>query len=648
MGNNIRSSQLLSPFGIGQIVNFPGEQSYMICGLHLWDSMIEARRSQGGNIDEKEIIIREPRLEKLLNVRNFKKPFLFKKVGSVNTNLEIPGVRFPTWHYCTNTKCGKMRQIAYGNADKNIYCKFCEKSKYKFKLLPVRFIAACPDGHIQDIPFKEWVHDQSFYSPSEDHTLSYHAGSGSGDLSSITIKCTCKASKRLGGIMNISKSPDGSVYNSALASIGLKNEEKLNIDAENPNHSNQAGQYCSGNRPWLGPDIPNANCSHHLQVIIRGGSNIHYSDIISALYLPESDTYTNKHVGKIIEDLGLGRLTERYKQSDDHRMLLMTLEDRPEILNNIITLDEAYQDIERLILAKDDEPDEEVVTEIELRQQEYNYILKERNSENADYKSTIHSFKEYKCASFLNAYFEKVVLIEKLKETRVFSRFARISPNNKVDTSELSANQVTWLPATQIFGEGIFLEFKEDKIDLWLEQIAQFDNNLIDRYERTIRTPNSRHALGLNPAFIMMHTFAHLLIKRLSFNCGYGSSSLKERIYFSPEKDKRMQGVLIYTSAGDSEGSLGGLVRQGKDKYLGNLIKESLADAEWCSADPVCSEIGQTSGQGPDNVNGSACHNCCILPETSCEEFNMLLDRGILIGTHENSALGYFEREYST
>jgi hypothetical protein len=139
-----------------------------------------------------------------------------------------------------------------------------------------------------------------------------------------------------------------------------------------------------------------------------------------------------------------------------------------------------------------------------------------------------------------------------------------------------------------------------------------------------------------------MHTFAHLLIKRLCYNCGYGSSSLRERIYFSSDPETEMNGIMIYTSSGDSEGSLGGLVRQGKEKYLAKLIKDSIADAEWCSADPVCSEVGQNAGQGPDAVNGSACHNCCLVPETSCEEFNTILDRATISGTLDEQNLGYF------
>ena len=101
--------------------------------------------------------------------------------------------------------------------------------------------------------------------------------------------------------MNVSKSEDNQIYNSALASIGLTEEEIKNISADNPNHTNPLGHYCQGSRPWLGPDNMFSRCGNHLQVLIRGGSNIHYADLISALYLPNFDKNTSPEVGKIIE-----------------------------------------------------------------------------------------------------------------------------------------------------------------------------------------------------------------------------------------------------------------------------------------------------------------------------------------------------------
>jgi len=133
----------------------------------------------------------------------------------------------------------------------------------------------------------------------------------------------------------------------------------------------------------------------------------------------------------------------------------------------------------------------------------------------------------------------------------------------------------------------------------------------------------------------LLHTFAHLLINELSYECGYGSSAIKERLYFSASSEKPMNGILIYTT-GDSEGSLGGLVRLGDPVILSKLMINAIEKAKWCSLDPVCME---SRGQGPDACNLAACHNCSLVAETSCENGNRLLDRTLLID--EN--IGYFK-----
>ena len=127
----------------------------------------------------------------------------------------------------------------------------------------------------------------------------------------------------------------------------------------------------------------------------------------------------------------------------------------------------------------------------------------------------------------------------------------------------------------------------------------------------------------------------------LVFACGYSSASLRERLYVSESADRNMSGALIYTAAGDSEGTMGGLVRMARPDNLRQVVASALADARWCSTDPVCMDAGE-KGQGPDSCNLAACHACGLLPETSCEEFNRFLDRGLVVGTLENPSLGYF------
>ncbi|HZL09460.1 MAG TPA: DUF1998 domain-containing protein [Prolixibacteraceae bacterium] len=660
--NNVRSSQLLSPFGVGQIVNFPKELSVMVCGLNLWDEKIEQGKIIRGidSINEGDLRFNEPRLERVLGVEYFVKPFEYKTSGTKNNKLAIPAVRFPGWHYCTNHMCGRMREEPLGQANMDIECNACwdGKSKFKSKMIPVRFVAACPSGHIQDVPFKEWVHNGPVPNDKYSHELSYHTGGGSGDLGSIIIKCTkvdretnqkefC-CSRSLAGLMNIRK--DGDIaFDSSLARIGFNKEEKYEFDQANPNNNNPLGQYCRGHRPWLGLEGINdaERCNNHLQVLIRGASNVHFSKIQSAIYLPQGSAEANEYVIQVIDEIGKEDLRNYYEQDKGTVMLPAILGSQAIVKKHFISKEEL---ISRILseLSKEDtiENDSDLPAELKLRFEEYEYILNGRDAENSDFKAIVKTFEDYPERESLEKYFDCVVLVEKLKETRVFKGFSRINPSNPSNKSELSNKPVKWLPAIEVFGEGIFLKFKDSHLDEWLKDHGSQFSNIIQRYHSSA---DSRRPLddrkNINPFFVVMHTLAHLLIKKLCFDCGYGSSSLRERLYFSDDPNSRMNGILIYTSSGDSEGSLGGLVRQGKAKYLGKLMKDAIEEARWCSADPVCSDIGQSSGQGPDNVNGSACHNCCIVPETSCEEFNMLLDRATVVGTFENPEIGFFYNE---
>jgi hypothetical protein len=145
---------------------------------------------------------------------------------------------------------------------------------------------------------------------------------------------------------------------------------------------------------------------------------------------------------------------------------------------------------------------------------------------------------------------------------------------------------------------------------------------------------------NFSPEFVMLHTLAHILIRQLTNDCGYSGSSLKERIYSSwPESNKKMAGILIYTSASDSDGSLGGLVRQGRPDRLLNTFNGALSAASWCSSDPICSE---SMDQGLESLNYAACHACTLLPETSCAMRNCLLDRVAVVGKLDDPELGFF------
>lgn len=103
-----------------------------------------------------------------------------------------------------------------------------------------------------------------------------------------------------------------------------------------------------------------------------------------------------------------------------------------------------------------------------------------------------------------------------------------------------------------------------------------------------------------------------------------------------------MSGIFIYTASGDSEGTMGGLVRQGYADTFPGIFKKAMEESMTCSNDPVCS---LSMGQGRDSLNLSACYSCCLIPETSCEEFNIFLDRGTIVGTYENREMGFYSKQ---
>ena len=258
----------------------------------------------------------------------------------------------------------------------------------------------------------------------------------------------------------------------------------------------------------------------------------------------------------------------------------------------------------------------------------------------------------------LAPWIEKVNLVERLRETRAFYGFDRLGQDNNplAGMPDAAMNQLfrippvqpqdRWLPAVEVFGEGIYLELREDRLVKWQDDNTSWlenrlDDSFVARLSGVFQTlpPLGAASRGWASRYLLVHSFAHILINQLVFECGYSTASLRERLYISADAQAPMAGILIYTAAGDSEGTLGGLVRLGQPDRLGSIVQRALSRASWCSADPVCSE--NLGGKGSRLVNLAACHACALLPETSCETINQGLDRAMVVGTPENRRPGF-------
>jgi hypothetical protein len=252
----------------------------------------------------------------------------------------------------------------------------------------------------------------------------------------------------------------------------------------------------------------------------------------------------------------------------------------------------------------------------------------------------------------------KVNLVERLRETRVFYGFSRIEPNHtplagmpgsamyQLFREPPAQRQESWLPAVEIFGEGIYLELREDRLIDWRNTHGTWLNNRLNdsfivRLSDIFQTlpPLAAANRAWASRYLLVHSLAHILINQLVFECGYSTASLRERLYISDDPIAPMAGLLIYTAAGDSEGTLGGLVRLGRPDRLGPVMQRAIERASWCSADPVCSE--HLGGQGSKLANLAACHACVLLPETSCETVNQGLDRAMVVGTPDARERGF-------
>jgi hypothetical protein len=589
----------------------------MPAGLDAWPLSKEQCPQEAG------WLIREERLEARLGVAQFRMPPDHRDPdgGAQFANQNVPFVRFPRWHYCHH--CGGM-EILSPFSSTGERCRGRQypqqncANKPSFRrpfLIPVRFITACDLGHIQDFPFMEWVHRNKLFDAN--CKLRMRAGRSSAGLAGITIECSCGQKRSLGDVFRFDEKTGG-----PLAKIGCN---------------------CKGLRPWLGDvDAGEKPCGHFLRVLQRGATNVYFPHVVSSIYLPLWAESASSEIIAILEQPHVWDLLSQGTvngQIDPMRCQMVAGMAGVDAKNLQAA---AQRKLEGKVAPG---PSSATGDEEDFRRSEYQAISDGKVGPQSELY--VESVKLADYERVIARFFSKIRLVHKLRETRALVGFTRILPpdgslaSDRLQRLKLDP-QINWLPAIKVYGEGIFIELNQDELANWIAGrpgVLQRVKPLISNYNAA-RASRQQAFRNVTPKFLLLHTLAHVFINQLSFDCGYGSASLRERLYcdFS-DRSRPMQGVLIYTASGDSEGTMGGLVRQGKPGRLEPTLLRALKHSAWCSSDPVCVE---SKGQGPDSASLAACHGCCLLPETSCEEGNRLLDRALLVGTPQDANLGFF------
>lgn len=281
----------------------------------------------------------------------------------------------------------------------------------------------------------------------------------------------------------------------------------------------------------------------------------------------------------------------------------------------------------------------ENLTPGQLRESEFKAFLEvlpdQREDEDLVTRNKSDGWRELGMASDLGSDERKIVhgvrhlvRVDRLKAVKVFKGFTRLGGKETVPPD--IASKSDWLPAIELYGEGIFLALDEDRLNVWEQTPAVVSrlNRLLPRFAQSGRdAPNP-----LTPRFMLLHTLSHLLMRQIEAECGYPAASLLERIYCANTPEP-MAGILIHVAVPDIAGSLGGLAELSEPRRFLGILVRALEHSRWCSLDPVCSEH---EGQGPGLLNRAACHACALVPEPACEYGNTLLDRGFVRGDVAN------------
>ena len=609
----LRPSQLIFTFGVGSLVDLPN-MSAMIMGLDDWD----VRYSQ--EIEEDRLIAAVQRRLGAQMTKLYLPPIKLESMEAdpAAPAVGVPVVPFPRWLRCT--LCDTLATVESGvfkliqdpyRSDKTEYVhQGCLKSQSNRapSAITVRFLLACREGHLTDFPWLNFVHKGNV--PCRPATLSMREFGASGDASDIIIKChSCGIERRMADAFSLDQ--------------------------------NQ-GFTCPGHHPHI--RLVEQGCAENAKPILLGASNSWFPSALSALSIPRA---VDK-LGKLVEEQWLE--LKDTEDLDEIRLLRKKLHKFQSLIH--LFSEYADQDIWSAIEAKRAGRQQGDLPAEDLKLPEWQIFSNPASAgENSDFK-----LRAVAPPNEFDSFFENTVLVERIREVRTLLGFTRIESNaDFAEATVIADGRLTrltresphWLPASEVRGEGVFLRIREDVLLAWQArtEVQQLQQEFLESHKawRKLRKldPLDEGFPGIR--LVLLHSLAHALMRQIVLDCGYTASSVRERLYSRnpDEEGGPMAGILLYTAAPDSEGTLGGLVEMGEPLTLGRHMQQALESMRLCASDPLCAEHRpDILGRG---IQGACCHACQFASETSCERGNRYLDRSVLVDTFAARGTAFFD-----
>ncbi len=593
INGQIRLSQAVMTFGPGALIDLP-DHSAIVGGLDSWPGPAKLRK------------IAEPRLTaKLAGITGVSHPELYEPPpdSAAEPGRVAPGItvwKFPEWFVVQEDGSGEdgdrgRRLVSARRLDRGRF----RDGERRIPVVPVRFVKACPRGHVEDIDWQRFVHG------SEDtcaRQLWMRESGTSGDLGELMIRCECGKVRRLHEATAIEEKPLG---------------------------------HCHGKRPWLGGYGSSEECDQIGRLLIRTASNAYFSQTVTVLSLPDRQSAVDTVVEELWSHLEIVEteddiVRERRKQAVAPKL-------------GPYSDSEVLEAVQRKLGGGDAGAS---VKEAEIRAL---LAVEEGYGDDVPINEDFHARKlpkEVWKKTSLTDGIDCVVQVHRLREVVALAGFTRFDPilpdihgeyENVENRAEI-ASEPSWFPAVENRGEGILLAFRRAAVDEWLRRPG-VQKRLADLAKGHDKWLEERRGGGREfpgGVYTLLHTVSHLLIQSLAMRCGYPASSIRERIY----AEQAGYGILLYTASPDAEGTLGGLVQQARhlEEHLGTMLEMG----RLCSNDPICSQHAAGASLEGRHLHGAACHGCSLIAETCCEIRNEYLDRSLVVETLDVQDAAFF------
>ncbi len=606
----IRQSQLVTTFGPGAMVDLV-DRAVVIGGLDHWAwpdgkwvALDDARL-------RRSLLPRLRALHPDLDLANsdyFRKP-PEGEMRAASPSVGVRALEFPKWFVCQG--CQRLARAGdQFELHKSRYRHQCAGNKVS-RAVPVRFVAACVRGHLMDFPWRPFAHRERKEGICDRPDLRLEEGA-TGDLARIRIRC-------------------------------------MNCGASQSMSSARAPLYpCDGDRPWLGGRAANEDCDQKLELLVRTASDAYFSQVVSALRLPPAE---ESPLSRRVREDEVWRLVQKVKNVEQLQILI-------ELQDTLAGAFKGYDPPAVLAAIDAHRSERSEETERPLRTVEFERIVSapdEQPGNEPDVGCQFAAFRVPLSRIDLPRGVRGLIVIPEMREIRVqvsFSRLDSISSNlqgefdfervkHKPAALMLPTGNQKWLPAAEVRGEGIFLELDEDAVQAWERRLAVADR------ARLLMRAYEAEGRGEFPGvrFYLLHTVSHLLLTAISLECGYAASAIRERIYSQAGArpgEPAMAAVLLGTGTTGSEGTLGGLVEEGR--HVRHHLREAWDLGRLCSNDPVCAAHDPAHASSDRRSEGAACHGCLYIAECSCEWQNRFLDRALLVPTIGNDPeLAFFK-----